>query len=210
MFEKIGKFLIGSRRGWLFFILLGGPFCLLLLFFGFKFSSLRELEERYVQTELTSRAALEKRARKERFLERYAKCDPYFISQQVEPIELLFLRKEKLRKQIEHPACPNRAHLRRELAEYEQSQNKIVFLEEGFKTSKRGIKESDEKLRNPVKLELRDLELALCLLENIPIGNFVPYAHSPQIIIKEFSLVQKENGFYEMDLSLLKREFADD
>lgn len=210
MFERVGKLLTGSRRGWLLVLFLAGPFSALLLFFGCKFSSLRHLEELYLQTERTSHAALEQRARKERFLARYAESDPYFLSQHIEPIEFLSLKKEAVRKKIEHPACPNRARLKRELAQYEQMQNRMIFLEEGFKTSKRGMKESDEKLRNPVKLELRDLELVLCSIEGTPIGTFVPSPHAPQMIIKDFSLIRKEDDFYEMDLSLLKREFPRD
>lgn len=211
MFEQVGRFLVRRCRTWSFFLFLTAPFCFAMLFLAFRFSSLRDLEEEYRRAELIERSALKQRARKGFFLGRYGDCDPYFISQELEKMELLSQRKEELRKKIEHPACWNRAALKSELSDCEQPQNRLSFLEEAFRTSKSGaVKETEEKLRNPIKIEIRDLERILSVIEDVSIGEFSPNERSPQMLIRDFSLTRKENDLYELDLSLLKREFSYD
>ena len=207
MFERLGRFFIHYGRNWHFFLFLTAPFCAVLLFLNFQFFSIRELEEIYFRAAKAAPAALKLREMKERFLERYSNCEANFLAQAVESVPLLFHKRQELRKKISHPGCQDRAALKSELADCEERQNRLVFLEEGFKTEKK-MKETDEKLRSPVKVEMRDLERVLSLIENREIGDCAPLEHSPQMIVKEFSLQRKENDLYELDFSFLKREFS--
>jgi hypothetical protein len=203
MFEILGAAVVNRFWGWsLFFV---APFICVFLFLFYRFTSLQGLEEIFRHAELSSQSALEKRACKEQFLDHYAQSDPSFLSHHLESLPLLSDMRKMLLKQLEHPACAERGIVRKRLKECEKASNRIVFVEERSRSSKR-TKETDQHLLHPVEIGLKDLEQILTIVEEIPIGSFLPIPNVPQLVITECSLSRKNNS-YLLDLALLKREF---
>lgn len=205
-FELTGRFFFEKNRVWLFFTLLITPFFLALAVLAPRYFALRETEKTFDAAALRGRCALEKRIEREEFLSRYSNCEPYFIDQCLEALPLLQTNIHELHAMKNHPACKNREALMKRIEFLEGSENRLSFAEENIRSSKR-IKETEERLLHPVEVDANDLERLLSLIEDVAIGGYVPDPASPQLIIQDFSLTQKNNALYELNLSLLKREF---
>lgn len=208
--ERCGKFFFQQMRPHFFFILAAFPPLLAVIFLFFLNGSLKELEDRFAAAARKGKIAMERKAKKERFLYRYSNTDPYFLDQQIET--LVFNQKEQdyLGSLLNHPAFPHKESLRDRLSFLLSSENKIVFTEENIRTSSH-IKETDEKQKHPVQLDESDLQKLLSLIEDIPIGPYLPLKQSPQLLIREFKLNRQETSFQnailEIEMDLLKREF---
>ena len=207
MFDLISRMLI--HRCKLFFILFAVPILCAFSFLFLRILSLKELENQFADAERHSRIALEKRACKEQFLQRYAQCDPAFLTQRLETLSLLSMQRQELLMRMNHPACGARAALREQLDQCERSSNRLVFIEDANRSSKR-TKEMEIHLLHPVEIDLNDLEQILTALEGIPVGSFQPILIAPQCLITNFSLTKREHERYQLELSMLKREFTHD
>ncbi len=205
-FEQIGSFFFEKNRVWLFFGLLVSPFFLALAILAPRYFALRETEKIFDAAALRGRCALEKRIEREQFLSRYSHFEPYFIDQCLEALPLLQGNLHELRAMKNHPACKNRDEVMKRIEFLEGPDNRLSFAEENIRSSKR-IKETEERLLHPVEIDADDLEHLLSLIEDVAIGGYVPNQTSPQLILRDFILTKKNNSSYELNLSLLKREF---
>jgi hypothetical protein len=205
-FELIGRFFFEKNRVWFFFCLLIFPFFLTFAILAPRYFALRETENRFDAAALGGRSALEKRLEKEHFLSRYSNFEPYFIDQDLEALPLLQKNLCELRVMKNHPACKNRETVLKRIEFLEGPENRLSFAEENIRSSKR-VKETEERLLHPVEIETDDLEHLLSLIEDVAIGGYVPNQSSPQLIVQDFILKKKNTALYELNLTLLKREF---
>ena len=208
LFEPIGRFFFEKNRLWLLLALLCAPFFAGIAFLSPRFLTLREVEQSFDAAALRGRSSLEKRVQREEFLRRYTASEPYFIDQYLESFPLLQKELKELKSIQNHPACANRDFVQHRIGFIESSENRLAFAEENIRTSKK-VKETDERLLHPVEIDADDLEHLLSLIEDIPLGSNIPYPHSPQLLIQDFSLIKKNRGVYELNLTLLKREFTE-
>jgi len=208
--EKTGRLFFAQMRPFFFFSLLSAPLLVSLAILFLRNSQIEEMECGLQQAQSKSKAAFERKTKKERFLSRYSDANPYFLNQQIE--SLLFLQNEK--KQIEsllrHPALPRKEALEERLAFLNRGENRLVFAEENIRSNER-INETEEKQRHPVQMEETDLQKLLAILEDLPIGSYSPIDGCPQILIRDFKMkkiktpLQRE--VLEIEMDLIKREF---
>lgn len=208
-FEPIGRFFFQQNRVVLLFCILIAPFFLILAILAPRFFALRETEQAFDAAALRGRAALEKRLEKEQFIQRYSHFEPYFVDQCLEALPLLQNNLQELQAMKDHPACKNRAHVMQRIGFLQSAENRLSFAEENIRSSKR-IKETEERLLHPVEIDANDLEQLLCLIEDIPVGEYAPEHQAPQLLIQDFVLTKKDAAVYELNLSLIKREFTHD
>ncbi len=205
-FESLGRFFFEKNRVWLFLLILFTPFVLATLLLFSRYFHLREYEAAFDNTALKARSAIEKRERKVRFLQRFANYEPYFVYQNLETLSLL-QNELKMLKQMEcHPGCSSRGTVLRRIDFLSGSQNRLSFAEENVRSSKR-VKETEEKLLQPVEIDSDDLDHLLSLIEGISVAQYEPNLNSPQLLIQDFLLTKKDPSVYKLNMALLKREF---
>ncbi len=208
--ERWGKQLFTKISLPLFYILMLSPLLFTAALIYMEKSAFQELEDRFSAAVRKGKLAMERKAKKERFLHRYSHPDPYFLDQEIE--SLVFLRKEKERLQslLHHPALPRKEPIQERLSYLAGSDNRLSFIEENIRSSNR-IKETEERQRHPVQLDEEDLQRLLSLIEDLPIGSFSPLKQSPQLLIRDLKLKKLTTplltSVFEMELDLLKREF---
>jgi hypothetical protein len=207
-FEKCGQIFFSRIHPVFFFTLTVLPILIASLFIFVEKGNLYELEDRFATAARKEKVAFERKSRKERFLQRYSHADPYFLDQQIETMALLQTEKEKLESLLRHPAFPESAVIKERLRFL--SDNRLAFTEENIRTSAQ-MKEVEEKQRRPVEMDERDLQKILSLLEDVPIGPYLPSQTSPQILIQELRLKKQKTSLqtesWEANMNLLKREF---
>lgn len=206
IFAQFGRFFFEKNRPWLFFCLLSLPFFLALGILLSRLLQLREIEQTFDAAASRGRSALEKRLQKEQFLQRYREAEPYFIDQCLESLPLLERERRELLAMKNHPACSNRDKASRRIAFLAGPENRLAFAEENIRSSK-SMKETEERLIHPVEIDLDDLEHLLALIEDLPVGAFHPNPHSPQLLIQDFRLTKKTPAVFELNLSMIKRDF---
>jgi len=208
--EKCGQFFFLKMRPLFFFALVLFPLLTAAFFLSQKFSELQALEERFSNAARKEKLALERKARKERFLNRYSTSNSYFLDQQIESFPLLLNERLKLEALLHHPAFPESQAIKDRLSFLKE--NRLAFVEEKMEVSSQ-IKEVEEKQRHPVQMDENDLKHVLSLIEDIPIETYSPASGSPQILIKEFRLKKQETSLqtevFEVEMDLLKREFTE-
>lgn len=208
--ERWGKQLFTNISLPLFYLLMLSPLIFTAAMIYMEKSSFQELEDRFAAAVRKGKLAMERKAKKERFLLRYSRPDPYFLDQEIE--SLVFLRKEKERLQslLHHPALPRKEPIQERLSYLAGSDNRLSFIEENIRSSAR-IKETEEKQRHPIQLDEEDLQKLLSLIEDLPIGSYSPNKQSPQLLIRDLKLKKLTTplltSVFEMELDLLKREF---
>ncbi|MES2274350.1 MAG: hypothetical protein V4487_09195 [Chlamydiota bacterium] len=211
LFIHCGKLFFLRMTPLFFFFLSALPLIVAMIFLLLQNSRLEELEARFRETTLKGKIALEKKGRKEQFLKRFSHPDPYFIDQQLESLAFLEKEKEQLISLIQHPGWIHNESIQERLNFLNRGENRLQFAEENIRTSSQ-LKETDEKQTAPVQMDEEDLQKILALLDDIPIGSFLPLQESPQLLIREFRLkIQKtplQTEVFEVEMDLLKREFA--
>lgn len=209
--EKFGQFCFSRIRTSFFYTILIVPFFLAGGYLMIQYSTLQELEHRFLDTSQKEKFAMMRKTRKERFIERYRNSDPFFLDKQIE--SLSFLQKERLKIEslIHHPALVNKPGWQERLGWISGPNNRLAFIEENIRISSK-IKETDEKQRYPVQLDESDLEKLFASVEDIPIGAHQSVDKSPQLIIRNCTIKKIPNLFsevFEVDMELLKREWTE-
>ena len=205
-FETLGFFFFKKNRILLFFTLLCAPFAMTGFFLFSRFMDLRGIEKALDGAALQARSALEKREKKAKFFERYAKSEPYFINQHLETLPLLQNELNLLLEMQRHPGCRQQSAIGRRIAFLQGAQNRLSFAEDNVRSSLK-VKETEEKLLHPVEIDGEDLNRLLSLIENVSIEKHQPHPSSPQLLIQDFQLSKKDPSVYKLNLALLKREF---
>ena len=206
LLERCGKACFTQIRPTLFFSLLLLPIFLAIIYLSFQKIQLQQLENRFAATAEKGKSTIEKKRRKEQFLNRFSEADPYFINKKIESLAFLETEKENLKILIQHPALPNKKLLKERFAFLSGEENRLAFSEENIRSSTK-IKETDEKQRHPVQVDEKDLKKLFSLIEDVSINPFP----SPQLIIRNFKLKKREtllqNEVFEVEMELLKREW---
>lgn len=206
--EKCGQFFFSQIRPLFFFLLALFPVLAGLLLLFLETTQLQDLEERFAKAARKEKIAFERKARKERFLKRYAHSVPYFLDRQIESFALLEQEKEQLVSLLHHPAFPNHKSIHERLSFLEN--NRLTFTEEKLVSSSQ-MTEIEEKQRKAVQMDEADLQQILALIENVPVGPYFPSNESPQILIKDFRLKKIHTPLntevLEVKMDLIKREF---
>jgi hypothetical protein len=205
MFVRIGRHF--SQRIGFFCGLIVGPVVLLCCWLLVRGYQISELEAQFSHAERFSRSALEKRACKERFLHTHSRTDPSFLHR-LETLELLAEQKKRLQWQMRHPACADRAALQARMQEIERLDNRIQFVQDATRSSKKTY-EVDVHLLHPIEVEVQDLERIFSVVEGIAIGSYQPMPEAPQCFFTDLMLTKKQDKLV-VDFSMLKREFICD
>lgn len=208
--EQCGQIFFSRMRLPFFFLLILLPWILVGCLLVFQKNQTEELEEKFRRAALKGKSALERKLRKESFLQTYSNSDPYFLDRQIEPFVFLEKEKERLEFLLCHPALPQKEAIQSRLAFLKSADNRLSFREENIRTTSQ-IKETEEKQRHPVQLDKKDLEKLLSRIENCPIGSFLPAEQSPQLLVRDLKLRQiktpLQTEVFELELELLNREF---
>jgi hypothetical protein len=207
--EKCGQFFFLRMRPPFFFAMAIFPLIAAALLLSQRSEELQELENRFASAARKEKLAMERKARKERFLTRYSRSNPYFLDQQIESFPLLSNERTKLQSLLVHPAFPESQAIKNRLASL--NDNRLAFSEEKIEVSSQ-MKEVEEKQRHPVQMDESDIKQILALIEDVPIDIYLPASGSPQILIKELRLKKQETPLhtevFEVEMDLLKREFT--
>lgn len=210
IFERMGMFFFSKTRPLFFFIFLSLPLLVSALYLWQKHLELASLHTSYESTLFKAHKSLHKRADKDRFLARYRESENYFIDHHIESMPLLQNEIEWLQAYEKHPALAETKLAQQRLAFLTKGKNRINFTEEAVRKSSQ-CEETEEKMKKSVEMNQEDLKKILCLIENVPIGSYLPHEKSPQMVITDFSLKKKTSPFkqeiFEVKLDLLKREF---
>lgn len=207
MFEKWGK-IFAQCHPLLLYAAICSPLVLACTALWVQNNELRELERNFQEAKKKEQFVLMQQAQRDRFLERYSHCNPYFINKHIESLPLLQREKTKLQTALNSPFLfqQNPLHKR-----WEQIlENQISFAETDIRTMEK-VKEVDEHLRQSVQVDEEDLKKLLCLIEDCPIGTHTPLLHCPQMIIKKLHIKKRltsvETETFDLEMDLLKREF---
>ncbi len=136
----------------------------------------------------------------------YKQAEPFFIQNVIEKIELLKEEKTKLMDLAEANFYDNHSLLDQRLHELD----KKMSFKEKFVHKIKNITEAEERLKEPVEINCKDLDRILSLVENVKIGSFSNLSAAPQNIIEKFSIIKTKSGTYLLDLNLFKREFINE
>jgi hypothetical protein len=208
--ERIGKFCFGVLNPLYFYFISLAPIFFALVYLLIQKGNLDDKEERFSFACKKGKLALERKSKKERFLNRYRNADPYFIDREIESLAFLEQEKEELSALLKHPALADKRQADSRLQFLSSEENRLAFAEEGIRTSTR-MKETEEKQRHPVQMDEGDLKKLLALLEDLPIEGLSSLENRPQIIVTDFLLEKKDTSLnstvLEVDMKLLKREW---
>ena len=207
----IGKFCFSKKRAFLFYLALSLP-----IFFGVLYSfrgyqELKDSRENFFQVCKKGKTAIERKQKKEAFIQKYSSANPYFLDEHVE--SFVFLKNEisDLDKLLRHPAVSEKRVLSSRLDFLKNGGNKLEFMEESIRSNGK-IKETDEKQKHPTQMNGEDIKELLATLENQPVENYPISENRPQIVITDFRLEKRKTPFsqevFEVDMQFLKREFS--
>ena len=210
MIERFGKFCFFQKTPLVFLILLLTPICLAFCYFFSRYTEITDLEDRFYVVCKKMKSSLEKKEKKEQFIQRYKASSPYFLDEQIESISFLEEEKKHLQNLLQHPAIVDKRPIESRLQFLASEGNRFVFTEEAIKTNA-SMKETEEKQRHPVQMSPDDVKKTLSLLEDLPIENYGRTENRPQIVITDFLLQKKQTSLktdvFEVDMQFIKREF---
>ncbi len=208
LLEKIGKFYLSKSP--FFFLLMLLPILAGSAYLFSSYAKIKELEERFYNACKKGRSAIEKKAQKEQFLERYAKPNPYFLDEKIESLTFLSGEILELETLIRHPALADKKLFESRLHFLKNGENRLHFVENEIRSSAT-IKETEEKQRHPVQMNGEDIKKLLSEIEDIPIESHVSSEHRPQMVITDFRLEKKQTPIktevFEVEMQCIKREF---
>lgn len=207
-FEKSGRLLFAKIRLPFFLLLLILPPLFSALYLFSEMQTIETLQERFFLAMKKGKTAFARKERKEKFLARHSKPDPYFLDKEIESLSFLTREQISLKQWLLHPAISQKTLLAERLHFLQSGENRLSFAEEEIHLSNL-CKETVEKQRTPVELDEEDLKSLLCKIEEIP--RLDTKYNRPQLLITNFSLHKKatplHNEVFEIQMELLKREF---
>jgi hypothetical protein len=209
---SVGRFLCKKNRMPLFLGCLAiGPIGASIFLYLEK-QEMAALEETSAHAIIRSKSAFDRKARKEAFFAKHRNSDPYFLDKEIESLSFLNHEKQQLIGWLNHPAISNKEKLTRRMNYLQQGENRCTFAEEEIQVSKT-CKETKEKQRYPVEVDMDDINKLLTLIEESPIleNGDLGMKGRPQLLIYSFSMIKKnaplQNEVFEITMDLLKREF---
>jgi hypothetical protein len=182
------------------------PLCVGFLLYLEK-QSVNLLLEQFHAGKTKIKTAVDRKDRKERFLQKHTHSDPYFLNKKVENLSFLESEKSVLKQWINHPGISNKEPLVQRLHFLASGENRLAFTEEEIQLSKL-YKETKEKQKSPIEVDEQDLKGLLGLIEEVHPGT---QESRPQLIVSECSLHKKQTSLQrevlEVKMDLFKREF---
>lgn len=182
------------------------PMLVLLYSFYLKTKEHRALQEHFCFLKKKADKTFSERVMKKQFYEQFGNCDPSFIKNELEALPLLKKETDAYSKLSHHSLFGSDSSI---LQRYSfLKENRLTFKEEKPKTTK-NVKETEIQLVHPVEVDPSDLAAVLSRIEGMQIGDSLPIAGSPQLIITHFHLERtKDSPHYLIHCHLLKREFV--
>lgn len=209
-FERVGRFVFSKIRPQLIYVLLLLPIIFTGIYLFQKMNNLENLELRYREAIMKGKRALERKAKKDQFFQRYAHPTPYFLDHNIESLSFLQQEEKELSDFLHHPALFDKGPIQERIAFIQGDENRISFTEEAIRQSPQ-IKETEEKQRHPVQMDESDLKKILSIIEDVSIESHIPAPGSPQMIITDLSLKKStkllNREILEVEMKILKREF---
>lgn len=209
--ERCGILFFSRMRPTFFFLLVLFPILCSITYAWIDKNRFEEIEENFAAAFRKGRTSIDRKTKKERFLQHYLNPNPYFLDQEIESLKFLQKEKSHLESFLNHPALLRKELFQKRLSFLNSQENRLSFIEENIQTSS-DIKETEEKQRHPIQLDEEDLQKLLTYVEDLPIKSYVPPKHSPQILIRDFKLRKIETALqtsiFELEMDLLKREFT--
>lgn len=178
------------------------------------FRNARKLEE--LQTHVFYLKEKQLSAQKKSFLEQallkqIKNADPAYLEKEIE--SLRFLQTEVHKIQALLHTEPNNESLQHRLNFLLEGQNHLRFRLQNFQRAGK-FQEIQAIQEHPVELNREDLKKLLARIENVPIGEYKPGLHPPDLIIKNFELIRKplpsNEEVFLIHLELIKREILHD
>ena len=207
-FESIGRFFFEKNRAWLFFACSFVPFFLPFAFLLPRYFDAPGNSKRPSMPPPCADAPLWKNAlKKKQFFSRYSNSEPYFIDQCLESLPLLQTDLQELQAMKNHPACKNREALLKRIDFLKGPENRLCFCRRKYPLYPNGSKKPMSVCSILSKSMSNDLEHLLSLIEDVPIGRISSQSAFSAADHPGFSADKKNNAIYELNLSLLKREF---
>ncbi len=210
LLERIGKFCFSEKRALLFYSLLSLPVVFGAFYSFGQYKKIQVLEERFIGACKKGKTAIERKQKKEEFIQRYSHANPYFLDEQIESMVFLTNEISDLEKLEIHPAISDKRLPTSRLDFLKNGMNRLSFVEESIR-SNGSIKETEEKQKYSVQMNREDVKRLLSSLENIPIEDFSVSDHRPQIVITDFRLEKRQTpvktDVFEVDMQFIKREF---
>ncbi|MEN9654344.1 MAG: hypothetical protein RL235_456 [Chlamydiota bacterium] len=186
------------------------PIALSCCWVALKASEIGLVRETFYTSLRKGKGALERKERKERFLQRFSHSDPYFIDRNIESLRFLNHEIKELQTLLHHPAIAYTTPIEERLKAISDNENRLSFVENKTKVSP-FCKEVEEKQQAPIQLDEEDLKKLLVRLEDEQIECYTSLDNSPQIIITDFVLEKivtpQKKEVFEVQMELLKREF---
>lgn len=156
-----------------------------------------------------SSSALQKKMRKERFLQRYTDADPCFLERQITTLKVLEQEAEKLQSLLQHPALAAKQIYAERLRKIKA--NRFHFIQQDVRVSGQ-IRETEEKQRDAVQVDRKDLQNLCARIEDIQVGPVGPRIGAPQLIFTDFRMKKSQNPLsleiYDVQTEVLKREWG--
>ena len=211
IFEKLGKMIFSKKRMFLFYLVISLPVFFGLVFALKKYGEISSLEERFSIACKKGKTAIERKQKKEEFIQKYSGANPYFLDEKIESMVFLQSEIRELENLIHHPAISDKRAFFSRLDFLKNGANSLSFIEESIRSNSH-IKETEEKQRHIVEMNGEDVKILLSKLENLPIEGFESTSNRPQIVITDFRLEKRKSSVktenYEIDMQFLKREFT--
>lgn len=132
------------------------------------------------------------------FLEKHTGVDKSYVEKKIESLSFLQAEVEKLTPLVNHPGFKEE-DLSKRYDFLTKGKNLLEFFEEQPKTNSL-CKETALKQKKPIEIDQKDLVTLLDLIENSD-------EKKPQLIIRNLSLVKREEKTFTLKMDLLKREF---
>lgn len=196
VFYKIGRFGEDNRRVFLLFSAFFFLFLISIFYCGYKLERQKDIKRRFYEVYRESKKTLATRELKVKDIERYEDIDPYFLSKNIEAMELKKVEKGYLKRVLKNPAFSRDRALEKRL----DSLKKNVL---SFKRERRDeaglIRESVERQKRDVEIDVADMEEILSLIES---------GDAPLMFITDLTLTRKKDGGFMLeDMRIVRREF---
>lgn len=186
------------------------PSLLLGIYFFSKINRLEELSLRMEEIQALVSQQEKRQATNRAVIKHFQDSDHFYIDKHLEVLTFLEPELEALQKIVKDKNFTDDEQIKKRLELISGPGNTLRFTE-GVVQKYPQFQETTETLIHPVEVNLPDIQKILTHIEGIPLGEFKPAPHRPQLLILDFKLDKKQlpdkNEVYSLNLKLLKREY---
>jgi hypothetical protein len=205
--QKIGKWEDYPGVSWLIAGLLVLPGCVAFLILLPALWHMDALEMQFEELKIEAGRMYPHKAAKALFLSKHTNADPLYLSHQIARSFFLEGERNHIEALLHHPAPTQEPSLLSARLAHLSKDNALIFVEHSVRATDR-IKETEEKQKQEVELDDRDLQDLFSILEGPPPDEG---GAKPQVIVEDLILTRGEgvlqNPLWKMQMHLTKREF---